>query len=94
MRERHTALSVVVTDLPSPAIVSPLIATKCDQLAPSPCLWALCGIVKAFSIGTNPGQSSQSMVARGKKNTGNIDRKSDSRGIVGLKYKLRTAVVS
>lgn len=97
MRERHTALLVVVTYLSSPAFVSPLIATKCDQLAPSPRLWALCGIVKTFSIGTNPGQSSHSVGKEREKNTGKREgdrKRRDSREIAGLRFKLRTAVVS
>lgn len=56
LRERHAALSVVVTYLSSPAFVSPLIATKYDQLAPYLCLWALWGIVETFFFpptGTN-----------------------------------------
>lgn len=97
MRQRHTALSVVVTYLSSPAFVSPLIATRYDQLAPSPCLWGLCGIVKTFfqleRIRTiEPQYGGQ---REEKKNREERDRKRcDSRGIVGLKFQLRTAVVS
>lgn len=55
MRERHTALSVVVMYLSSPAFVSPLIGAKYNQLAPSRCPPGPCvellGVF--FPIGTN-----------------------------------------
>lgn len=95
LRQRHTALSVVVAYLSSPAFVSPLIATKYDQLAPSPCPWALWGIVKTFfRLGRIRTIEPQYGGQRERK-TGTRDRtRYDSGGIVGLKFQLHTAVVS
>lgn len=72
------------------AFVSPLIATKMCQLAPSPCLWVLCGIVKTFFDWDESGQSSNGREREEK----HREQACDSRGIVGLKFKLGTAVVS
>lgn len=96
LRERHAALSVVVTYLSSPAFVSPLIATKYDQLAPSLCLWALWGIVETFFFFPRPGRiRTIGPQYGGQRERKNRDRKrSDSRGIVGLKFQLHTAVAS
>ena len=51
MHERQTALLAVITYSSSSAFVSPVVVTKYDQLALSPCLWALFGIVKTFRLG-------------------------------------------
>lgn len=88
--ERQTALLAVVTYLSSAAFVSPLVVTKYDQLAPSRCLWAPgWELLRLFDWDKSRTIQPESGWAEGG------DRKRcDSGGIVGLKFQLRTAVVS
>lgn len=89
MRERHAALLVVVMYLSPLVFVSPLIATKHDQLLslpPEPSEQLL----RFF----RSGQIRTVQLQRGRKEKKQRGRKRrDSGGIVGLKFKLGTAVV-
>ena len=95
LRERQTALLAVVTYLSSAAFVSPRVVTKHDQLARSPCLWALCGIVKVFFSDWDKSRTIQpecgwAMVKKNKwAGSGVIVE-----GLSVLKFQTQTAVVS
>ena len=87
-------LSSRICPPPPPAFVSLLIATKCDQLAASPRLWALCwNCYDFFRLGrirTIQPQSGR----EGEGNRGKWGRQRETWQRRDCRFKLRTAVLS